>query len=66
MTDKDSKVNMANAYCVKDKENMNIRGGPQTPNTQLLEIRINKCKQNCRSDQEIEDYFNAHTLVVLS
>ena len=70
MKDKFSKLYMANGYCVKDKENMNIRGGPLTQNAQVLEIRVNKCsnlsQQNCKSDQEIEDYFKAHTFAVLS
>ena len=51
---------MATGYCIKDKENMNIKGGANTPNPQVLEIRVNKCKENCKSDQEIEDYFNSH------
>ena len=38
------RIFLSNGYCIKDKDKMIIKGGSQSADAQILEVRVKKCK----------------------
>ena len=52
--------------CVADKEKMLLKGGVTTAIQEMLEVRVSRCSQNCKSEAEINTFLDTHALIVLN
>ena len=57
---------MPNGFCIVDKDKMTLRGGPIDSGVAVLEIRVTKCKENCKSNEEIETYLSQNKFTIVS
>ena len=65
--DEQRQVLTADALCIADKEKMLLKGGVTTVTQQMLEVRVSKCTgQSCKSEEEIEEFLEVHSLILLN
>ena len=57
---------MPNGFCIMEKDEMTLRGSPIDTDATVLEIRVTKCKENCKSNEEIETYLSQNKFAIYS